>query len=237
MPNEFETAYDEVLEKAQKVGDELEAIDPDDVTRENWTDEFSGFNVALDEFEEAQANLFAELLDATSGKGRIREFMRDSVGDVVTTQTMGRISGIQDYQRRIRELRNEEGFITDSTRTRSDLSNKEYYIKEIRDVDRKSRLPNKQRLDYLEKTDYKCELCGRDVDDSAVEWVDVDHIKSYIKFDDAEEAHKSENLQTLCNRCHDGKSARENVSNQRKGGDTGVVDESSEDASSDEQAE
>ncbi|WP_276282695.1 HNH endonuclease [Halorussus caseinilyticus] len=224
MASDFEQIYRRLLAQAGTVVEELEDIDSDEVTRENWTSEFSDFNDSLDEFEETQAELFAELFDATSGKGRIREFMRDNVGEVVTTQTLARISGIQDYQRRIRELRNEEGFIADSTRTRSELSNDEYYIKEIRDVNQKTRLPNDQRLNYLEETNYECELCGRNVNDKKVNWVDVDHIQPYVEFGTAKETHKRENLQTLRNRYHDGKSAREDIANQRRDGDTGAVD-------------
>jgi 5-methylcytosine-specific restriction endonuclease McrA len=224
MSSDFRQTYQQLLAEAEKVVDELEDIEPDEVSRENWIDEFSDFNQALDDFEEGQTELFSELFDVTSGKGRIREFMRDNVNEVITTRTLSRVSGIKDYQRRVRELRNEEGFITDSTRTRSDLSNEEYYIKDIINVDQKSRLSGEQRSNYLEKTDFACELCGRDVDDEVVKWVDVDHIEPYIEFDDAEEAHKPENLQTLCNRCHQGKNAQENIANQRRDGNTGMVD-------------
>lgn len=50
------------------------------------------------------------LPDVRAGKKRILEYLRASVGMVVTTDELAVVSGIKDYQRRIRELRLEEGW-------------------------------------------------------------------------------------------------------------------------------
>ncbi len=43
-------------------------------------------------------------------RDRIRNFFVSNVGKVVTTQKIRKIAGISEYARRIRELRDEEGF-------------------------------------------------------------------------------------------------------------------------------
>ncbi|WP_135824095.1 hypothetical protein [Halorussus ruber] len=43
MPKEFEAAYDDVLEKARTVVAELEEIDPENISRENWEHQFTDY--------------------------------------------------------------------------------------------------------------------------------------------------------------------------------------------------
>lgn len=44
-----------------------------------------------------------------SAKDRIRSFLEQNVGKVVTTQEIREVAAISEYARRIRELRDEEG--------------------------------------------------------------------------------------------------------------------------------
>ncbi|WP_162224154.1 HNH endonuclease [Halorussus salinus] len=172
---------------------------------------------AVSEFEAHETELYAVIFDETSGKGRIREHLRDNIGEAVESATLARISGISEYARRVRELRNEEGFVIDSTRTRAELGQNDYFVVEVRDVDEKSRITAQTRYEQLEREE-ACRICGRTVDHPDVRYMEVDHIESFVDYDDPRAVNDSSNLRTLCNECHHGKSASENVANRRRGG-------------------
>ncbi|MFC4448087.1 HNH endonuclease [Halorussus aquaticus] len=217
MPKELESAYDDVLEKAQTVVDELEAIDPEEVTRENWEDNFANYMEAIDELNDHQPDLYAAIFQESSGKGRIREYLRDKIGEPVRSERLAQISGISEYARRVRELRNQEGFVIDSTRTRSELGQNDYFVVEIRDIEEKSRISAQTRYEQLERQS-NCEICGRDAHHPDVRYMEVDHIESFVDYDNSDAVNDPDNLRTLCNECHHGKSASDNIANRRRGG-------------------
>lgn len=217
MPKDFPDAYTEVLKNAQTMVEELENIDPESVTRENWEEQFAGYMEALDRLEEREKEMYAAIFDETSGKGRIREYLKDKIGEPVKSDRLARISGISEYARRVRELRNEEGFVLDSTRTRKELGQNDYFMVEVQDVDVKSRITAQTRYEQLERQE-SCEVCGRDVGHPDVRYMEVDHIESFVEYDDPEAVNAPSNLRTLCNECHHGKSASDNIANRRRGG-------------------
>lgn len=173
---------------------------------------------AVSEFENHETELYAAIFDETSGKGRIREYLKDKVGEPVRSERLARISGISQYARRVRELRNEEGFVIDSTRTREQLGQNDYFVVEIRDVDEKNRISAQARYEQLQR-EKACRLCGRTVDHPDVRYMEVDHVESFIDYDDPDEVNDPSNLRTLCNECHHGKSASDDIANRRRGGD------------------
>ncbi|MFC7230513.1 HNH endonuclease [Saliphagus sp. GCM10025308] len=217
MSKDFAEAYAEVLENAQTMVEELEEIDTESVTRDNWEDQFAGYMEALDELEDVEKDMYAAIFDETSGKGRIREYLRDKIGEPVKSDRLARISGISEYARRVRELRNEEGFVIDSTRTRAELGQNDYFMVEVQDVDVKSRITAQTRFEQLERQG-SCEVCGRDQENEGVRYMEVDHIESFVDYDDPEAVNDPSNLRTLCNECHHGKSASDNIANRRRGG-------------------
>jgi 5-methylcytosine-specific restriction endonuclease McrA len=48
--------------------------------------------------------------------------------------------------------------------------------------------------------------------------MEVDHIESFVDYDDPDAVNDPSNLRTLCNECHHGKSASDNIANRRRGG-------------------
>lgn len=210
---EFSEAYVQVLTDAQRVVSALEAVDPETVTRDNWERKLSDYLDAVEDFEEHEIDIYTAIYDEKSAKGRIREFMRDHVDEAVTSEELARISGISTYTRRLRELR-EEGFVIDSTRTRSKLGNNSYFMVEIRDVEDKTRISSKARYEQL-KQQPTCELCNKDADDSGVRYMEVDHIDEFSASENPDAVNDPSNLQTLCNNCHVGKTASSGVTNDR----------------------
>lgn len=218
MPHDFEEKYDETLARAERIVEELDAIDPTEISRENWETELEGYMDAVEEFEDYKTELYAAIFEEESGKGRIREYLKDKVGEPVRSETLARISGISQYARRVRELRNEEGFVIDSTRTREELGQNDYYVVEIRDVDEKNRISAQTRYEQLQR-EQACRVCGRTVDHPEVKYMEVDHIESFVNYSDPDAVNDPSNLRTLCNECHHGKSASDDIANRRRGGE------------------
>jgi len=214
MPDDVEQAVDKLIIQAGEVLQSLEKVDPSKVDRQNWEEELGEFIDSMEELETTETELYEQIFDENSGKGRIREYLRDKVGEPVKSDRIARVSGISQYARRIRELRNEEGFVIDSTRTRAALGQNDYFVVEIRDVDERSRITAQTRFEQLERQE-TCAVCGRGVDHPEVSYMEVDHIESFVDFDDPEKVNNPDNLRTLCNECHHGKSAADNVSNRR----------------------
>lgn len=214
MATEMEETVAQLRQLSENVKESLEEVDPGTINRETWEDELGAFVDAMEALEHTETKLYEQIFGESSGKGRIREYFRDNVGEPVKSDRVSRVSGISQYARRIRELRNEEGFVIDSTRTRDELGQNDYFIVEIRDVEKKNRINAQTRYEQLERQE-RCDICGRGVDHPAVKYMEVDHIKSFVAFDDPEAVNDPENLRTLCNECHHGKSAADNISNRR----------------------
>jgi len=123
---------------------------------------------ALDEFLDAmqsivssEKELYETLFDSESAKERIAMYLKHRQRQPVKSAELARIAGIKDYTRRIRELRNERGFIIATSRTNAELAPDEYVLVEVRDVDDKRRLDSSTRDDYIEEQSC-CEKCGFD---------------------------------------------------------------------------
>ncbi len=94
-------------------------------------------------------------------RDRIREFLIANVGKVVTTQKLRKVGGISEYARRIRELRDEEGYPIKSHVDRADLKPGEYILETI---DRKPVIARgispQLRNEILERNGFTCQLWG-----------------------------------------------------------------------------
>lgn len=97
-----------------------------------------------------------------SARAKIRAFLEANVGQVVTTQQISEVAGISDYQRRIRELRDEEGMQIQSCKDRVDLKPNEYILVCLERLPAIERgISNRLRMEILERNGFTCQLCGR----------------------------------------------------------------------------
>ncbi|WP_281275342.1 HNH endonuclease [Halorussus ruber] len=84
-------------------------------------------------------------------------------------------------------------------------------------MEERSRISAKARFEQLERQG-RCEICRRDADHPDVRYMEVDHIESFVDYEDPDAVNDPANLRTLCNECHHGKSASDNIANRRRGG-------------------
>ena len=80
----------------------------------------------------------------------------------MTTQQISEVAEIRDYQRRIRELRNEEGMQIQSYKDRLDLKPSEYILISLERLPVSERdVSNRLRMEILERDGFTCQLCSR----------------------------------------------------------------------------
>jgi hypothetical protein len=147
--------------------------------------------------------------DGKKGEGardKIRNFLEANVGMIVTTEQISRIAGIRDYQRRIRELRGEEGMQILSYRDRRDLKPNQYILASTDRLPRFShRIDKTQRARIIERDGLTCSMCGvaagqpDPYNSSRKITLHVDHL-------DPDGPTSDGNLRTLCHNCNEGRS-------------------------------
>jgi len=140
-------------------------------------------------------------------KHRILEHLQKHVGQMVRTKDLQAVAGISDYQRRIRELR-DEGWQIESDKDREGLKPGEYVLVSAAPrMKREHGIPASVRREVLIRDGSTCQMCGAGVGDPHPSKpgrrvrLQVDHI-------DPDGASTPDNLRTLCSACHEG---RENV--------------------------
>ena len=147
--------------------------------------------------------------DAAGARARLREFFLQNLGKVVDTATLGKVAGISEYARRIRELRDIEGFKILSYRDRSDLKPRQYLLIEPRPRPVIARgIDQKKRTRILARNGYTCQVCGggggepHPFDSGRRVRLQIDHFvpkKDGGTDDDA-------NLRVLCSVCNESRS-------------------------------
>ncbi len=142
-------------------------------------------------------------------RDKIRKFFIANVGKIVTTKTIRRVAGISEYARRIRELRDEEGFQIKSHIDRADMKPGQYILETVHRKPVISRTISPQlRLEILERNGYTCQICGACPEDtdpfnsSRKIRLHIDHKKPISQGG----TDTKENLRVLCSACNQGKS-------------------------------
>jgi 5-methylcytosine-specific restriction endonuclease McrA len=141
-------------------------------------------------------------------RDRIRAFLETNVGRIVTTHEIGEVAQIRDYQRRIRELRDEEGMQIRSHIDRHDLRPGEYMLESLERVPVIGRgISPPLRAEILERNGYTCQLCGSGAGDrdpfnpSRKVRLHIDHIIPISQGG----TDAKDNLRVLCSSCNQGR--------------------------------
>lgn len=141
-------------------------------------------------------------------KELIRRFLLDNIGRKLTWQEIREVSGnVEQWSRRLRELRNEEGYQILSHRDRADLKPGEYLIETDVRLPAFSRdISTGTRAYILERNGYTCQMCGRAAGDpdsySAGRTVQL-HIGHIIDKSKGGSDDPS-NLRAVCSTCNQG---------------------------------
>jgi hypothetical protein len=139
-----------------------------------------------------------------SAQSRILELFKSNVGKIVTTDEIKYVAKISDYQRRIRQLRTEEGYAISTLNTgRPDLKPGEYVLADAEPVSESHdrHIPYEVQERVFARDENSCRCCGG----APGAWTNAG---SYVLQLHHVEHHKAggpnnvENLLTVCNVCH-----------------------------------
>ncbi|WP_169077551.1 HNH endonuclease [Microcella alkalica] len=147
---------------------------------------------------------------AGSAKSRIRQYFRDHAGEVVTAAQLQAVAQpVSEWARRVRELRDEEGWPIRTNHDTQDLKPGEYML--VGEPPAQSTkamvrtMSQRLRAQVLDRDGSTCQMCGKtagdiDPDTGRLVRLHIGHIvdKSFGGED------KLANLRTLCSTCNQG---------------------------------
>lgn len=99
-----------------------------------------------------------------SAKLRIQRFLLERVGAVVTAEELREVAGISEWARRVRELRDEDGWRIASHNDSTDLKPGEYRLEEVPSLAanprRQRSISQRTRAEVLDRDGFTCQMCG-----------------------------------------------------------------------------
>ncbi len=139
------------------------------------------------------------------GRGRILRYLKENIGNVVTSEELYYVAKVKEFGRRARELRTEEGYAIATQFTgRPDLKMGEYVLENSERVaephDRK--IPFDIQKIVYENARNACQVCGwnhKKWTKRSPRILELHHIKKHVKGG----KNTPENLVVLCSKCHD----------------------------------
>ncbi|HWB59841.1 MAG TPA: HNH endonuclease signature motif containing protein [Chthoniobacteraceae bacterium] len=141
-------------------------------------------------------------------KQLILEFLLANAGRVIDKQEFQKISGgASEWARRLRELRDEEGYQIHSHKDAADLKPGQYRLISTKRIPAFSRAISKETRAYvLERNGYTCQMCGLAAGDpdpfvtGRTVRLTMGHIKDKSKGGDD----SPNNLRAVCTNCNEG---------------------------------
>jgi len=140
-------------------------------------------------------------------RDKLRSYFLIHIGDVLDSDDLREVAGISEWARRVRELRNEEGYEILTHNDRSDLKPGQYILASEKPRPAFTREISKEVRAYvLDRNGYTCQMCGavagepHPYDPSRKTRLHIGHIvdKSMGGTDDPS------NLMALCSVCNEG---------------------------------
>lgn len=142
-------------------------------------------------------------------KVKLRDYFVQNVGKVLDSHTLSKVAGTSEWARRIRELRNEDGYNIITHNDNSDLKPGQYLLVDLKPLPSFERGISKEVRAYvLDRNGYTCQMCGASAgephpfDKNRKTRLHIGHIidKSMGGSDDPN------NLKAICSVCNEGAS-------------------------------
>ncbi len=135
-----------------------------------------------------------------SAKNKMKTYLLHHVGEEVTRETLREVAGnIQDWQRSLRQLRQETGLDIVATKTGYVLNSTE----PVRDPKIRRLIDNRLKYAVLKRDNSTCQRCGANINNTKDVKLVIDH-KIPVELGGE---NTIENLWTLCSECNSGKQA------------------------------
>ena len=142
-------------------------------------------------------------------RAKLRQYFLNHVGETLDSDTLREVAGISEWARRVRELRNEEGYLILTHNDRDGLKPGEYLLENPKPQPAFERSISKElRALVLDRNGFTCQMCGavaggpHPYDPMRKTRLHLGHIvdKSQGGKDEAS------NLRALCSVCNEGAS-------------------------------
>lgn len=92
---------------------------------------------------------------------KLREYIVANVGKVLDAETLRGVAGVSEWARRVRELRNEEGYNIVTHNDRSDMKPGQYLLVDLKMLPAFERGISKETRAYvLDRNGFTCQMCG-----------------------------------------------------------------------------
>lgn len=143
----------------------------------------------------------------SGARDKLRIYFLEHLGEILDSDTLRAVAGISEWARRVRELRNEEGYQILTHNDRSDLKPGQYVLENPKPQPAFAREISKETRAYvLDRNGFTCQMCGavagelHPYDPSRKTRLHIGHIidKSMGGTDDPS------NLRALCSVCNEG---------------------------------
>lgn len=143
----------------------------------------------------------------SGARDKLRIYFLEHLGEILDSDTLRVVAGISEWARRVRELRNEEGYQILTHNDRSDLKPGQYVLEDSKPQPAFAREISKETRAYvLDRNGFTCQMCGavagepHPYDPSRKTRLHIGHIidKSMGGTDDRS------NLRALCSVCNEG---------------------------------
>lgn len=142
-------------------------------------------------------------------KAKLLEFLLKNIGTTLNSKELSEVAGASEWGRRMRELRDEQGYQILSHNDRSDLKPGEYVlVTAIRNPATARGISKETRALVLDRDGFTCQMCGSAAgephvfDSSKKTRLHIGHIKDKSMGGSDE----PENLRAICSICNEGAS-------------------------------
>jgi hypothetical protein len=142
-------------------------------------------------------------------RAKLRSHFLSNVGKILSSDELREVAGKSEWARRVRELRNEEGYQILTHNDRADLKPGEYLLESPKPIPAFSRSISKElRAFVLDRNGFTCQMCGaaagepHPYDESRKTRLHLGHIVDKSQGGEDEPS----NLRAVCSVCNEGAS-------------------------------